>query len=248
MAGCAPTATLTLFRTVISTTIITTSTVAPQTQPDGECSTNSVFALGFLVSQSLSLHSRVAFSKTSDIDPSAGSVSTVTLPVVITSLITLVSPTSTLYASCPPSSIPISTITSSSSPQPSPTWTTVTITTTPLPFPVTTLQTSTLDNGQTTVFTITSTSTPPVSTLTSTPAVPGPTSQSSSNIGPIAGGAAGGFIFLIGVVALCWFILCVVSLAPGGSHLFIYFLEENAASPVLLVQLGRRRRSFSLTL
>ncbi|KAF8503681.1 hypothetical protein F5888DRAFT_1021159 [Russula emetica] len=168
MAGCNPSPTLTLFQTVVSTTIITTSTVAPQTQPDG-------------------------------------SVSTVTLPLIITSLITLVHPTSTLYASCSSSS-PITTTTPSLSPQPSPTATTITITTTPLPFAVTALQTSTLDNGVPTVFTITSTSTPPVSTITSTPALPSQTSKSSSNIAPIVGGAAGGFVFLIGIVALTWFI------------------------------------------
>lgn len=166
MAGCNPTPTLTLFQTVISTTIITTSTVTPQTQPDG-------------------------------------SVATVTLPVIVTSLITLVNPTSTQFASCSNSPAPTSTIIS---PQPSPTPTTITITTTPLPFPVTALQTSTLQNGYTTVYTITSTSTPPVSTITSTPALPSPTSKSSSSIGPIAGGAAGGFVLLISVVALTWLI------------------------------------------
>ncbi|KAN0123976.1 hypothetical protein V8E52_002466 [Russula decolorans] len=154
---------------------------------------------------SLPLHFRVAFSKTCGIDTSTGSVSTVTLPLIVTSLITLVNPTSTLYPSCLSSSIPTSTIISSY-PQPSPTVTTITITTTPLPFPVTALQTSTLNDGETTVFTITSTSTPPVSTITSTPALSSQTSKSSSNIGPIAGGAAGGFIFLIGAVALTWFI------------------------------------------
>ena len=46
MAGCNASPTLTLFQTVISTTIVTTSTVTPQTQPDGECSSNSVSALG----------------------------------------------------------------------------------------------------------------------------------------------------------------------------------------------------------
>lgn len=64
MATCNPTATLTLFRTVISTTIITTSTVVPQTQPDGGCSSDPVSTLGFLFSQSLPLRSRVAFLKT----------------------------------------------------------------------------------------------------------------------------------------------------------------------------------------
>lgn len=155
----------------------------------------------------MSLHFRVAFSNTCGIDTFTGSVSSVTLPLIVTSLITLVNPTSTLYASCVSTSIPPSTI--FSSPQPSPSATTVTITTTPLPFPVTALQTSTLNDGVTTVFTITSTSTPPVSTITSTPALSSQTSKSSSNIGPIAGGAAGGFIFLIGVVALTWFIWCV---------------------------------------
>jgi hypothetical protein len=207
MAACNPTPTLTLFRTVTSTTIITTSTVVPQTQPDGECSSNSVSAP--LFSQSFPLYSRVAFSKTCGIDTFTGSVSTVTLPLIVTSLFTLVTPSSTLYASCLSSSTPTSTTTQSTSPQPSPTVTTITITTTPLPVAVTTLQTSTLDNGETTVFTITSTSTPPVSTITSTPALPSQTSKSSSNIAPIIGGAAGGFIFLIGVVALTWFIWCV---------------------------------------
>ena len=207
MAACNPSPTLTLFQTVVSTTIITTSTVAPQTQPDGECSSNyvTISTLGFLFSQSLSTF---LFAKTCGIDTSTGSVSTVTLPLIITSLITLVNPTSTLYASCVNSPNPTSTIFQSSIPQPSPTVTTVTITTTPLPFPVTALQTSTLNNGATTVYTITSTSTPPVSTITSTPALPSQSSKSSSNIAPIIGGAAGGFIFLITVVALTWFVWC----------------------------------------
>jgi hypothetical protein len=34
-------------------------------------------------------------------------------------------------------------------------------------------------------------------------------SSKSSNIGPIAGGAAGGFLLLLGVVAMTWFILYV---------------------------------------
>jgi len=36
--------------------------------------------------------------------------------------------------------------------------------------------------------------------------LPSQTSKSSSNIAPIVGGAAGGFVFLIGIVALTWFI------------------------------------------
>jgi len=165
MAGCNPTPTLTLFQTVVSTTVITTFTITPQTQADG-------------------------------------SVSSVTQPLIITSLITLFNPTSTLYVTCP--TTPLLT-TTTQSPSPSPTVTTITITTTPLPFPVTTLQTLTLGNGATAVLTITTTSTPPVSTITST-ALPGPTSKSSSNIAPIAGGVAGGFIFLVAVVALTWLI------------------------------------------
>jgi hypothetical protein len=208
MAGCNASPTQTLLQTTgYSTSIVTSSIVTQQTQPDGEYSSNSVSAMGLLFSQSLSLHSRVVFSKTCGIDTSTGSVSTVTIPYIITDQYTLVGPVSTLYASCPSS---VSTVTIQSSfLQSSPTVTTITITTTPLPFAVTTLQTSTLSDGQTTVFTTTSTSTPPVSTITSTPASSDQTSKSSSNIGPIAGGAAGGFIFLISVVALTWFIWCV---------------------------------------
>ena len=208
MAGCNATPTLTLFQTVVSTSIFSTTTVVPQTQSDGEC--RSKFYPGALLFPVFAAAFPCCLSKTSGIDTSIGSVSSVTLPLIITSLITLVNPTSTLFASCPSSSAPITTTTTQSpSAQPSPTVTTITITTTPIPFPVTTIQTSTLANGVITVFTTTSTSTPPVSTIISTPALPSQTSKSSSNIAPIAGGAAGGFIFLIGIVALTWFIWCV---------------------------------------
>src|SRR5713226_5900954 len=74
------------------------------------------------------------FSKTCGVDSSTGSVSTVTVPLIITSVITVVNPSETQYASCPSTSTTINTATSTS-PQQSPT-TTITITTTP---PATTL-------------------------------------------------------------------------------------------------------------
>jgi hypothetical protein len=129
------------------------------------------------------------------------------LPLIITSIVTIVNPTSTLYASC--SSTPISTISDSRSTpaQPSQTPTTVVITITPGPTVVTVPQTATLGNGVVTVYTITSTSTPPPTVVTSVAA--SQSQKSKSNIGPIAGGAAGGFIILLGIVALTWYFLCV---------------------------------------
>jgi len=59
------------------------------------------------------------------------------------------------------------------------------------------------------VLTVTSTTTPdPVVTYLPTFVTPLPTqpSKSSSSIAPIAGGAVGGFFFLIGVVAAIWFL------------------------------------------
>jgi len=175
MATCVQSPTLTLFSTSTSSTVITTSTVTVQTQPDG-------------------------------------SVSTVTIPLIVTSIVTIVDPTSTLYASC--SSTPITTIPDSlsSTPQPSqsPSFapTTIVITTTPSPTVITTARPSTLANGAVTVITITTTSTPTPDVIvfsTSVAATPSQASK-SSNIVPIVGGAVGGFFFLIGAVFAIWFI------------------------------------------
>lgn len=168
----------------------------------------SLFASGLL-----------CFVRDVDIDACTGSVSTVTIPLIVTSIVTIVDPTSTLFASCPSTSTPISTIPSSLSqsttPQPSqsPSFapTTIVITTTPSPTVITTTQASTLGNGAITVITITTTSTPSPDVIVYSTSVPAAPSQSSksSNIVPIAAGAVGGFIILIGAVAALWFILCV---------------------------------------
>lgn len=155
-----------------------------------------------------------------DIDAFTGTVSTFTIPEVITTIVTILDPTSTLYATC--SSTPISTIPSSltapqtqsttSQPSPSPTPTTIAITSTPSPTVVTAEQTTVLDNGSVTVITYTTTSTPPptvVVVVTSSASQSQASKSSSSNIGPIIGGAAGGFVFVVGVVVALWFILCV---------------------------------------
>ena len=148
-----------------------------------------------------------------DIDACTGSVSTVTIPLIVTSIVTIVDPTSTLYASCP--STPITTIpASSTTPQPSqsPSFapTTIVITTTPSPTVITTTQRSTFPNGAITVLTITTTSTPtPDVIVFSTSVAAEPSQAKSSNIVPIVGGAVGGFFLLIGAVFAIWFILCV---------------------------------------
>jgi hypothetical protein len=116
----------------------------------------------------------------------------------------IVAPTSTLYSSsCSSSSTPISSI-SNGSPQPSPTIVVVTIT--PQPTVITQVESSTLGNGVVTVFTSSSTFTPSPTAVFQTTTIAPTSNKSSSNIGPIAGGAAGGFLLLLGVVFLTWFI------------------------------------------
>ena len=56
--------------------------------------------------------------------------------------------------------------------------------------------------------------------------MPSPSSKSSSNIAPIAGGAAGGFILLIGVVALIYFIL-YVCVTHSSKKLLTYILSRK---------------------
>ena len=165
------------------------------------------------------------------IDASTGSVSTVTLPLVITSSIFIVDPTATLYSSC--SSTPITTI-PSSQPQPSPTPTIVVVTTTPAPTVVTAVQTSSLRNGGVSLYTITTTSTlPPTIVFQSTlaGASQSQTSKSSSNIGPIAGGAAGGFIFLLVVVAMTWYSLCVRVACSWAKSLISMLARKKCRRP-----------------
>ena len=179
----------------------------------------------------------LSVSKTSYIDGCIGGVTTISGPLIITSLITAVNPISTLFASCAPiSSIPSSISPSSSqrSSVSSFTPTTFLVTTTPLPTVITQKASSTLDNGVVTVITVISTSTPPPSVVAlSTSIAPTPSqsqgSKSSIAIAPIVGGAVGGFSFLIVVVVLIWFLLCVfVTLFRVSSHRDLY-LEESVA-------------------
>ncbi|KAI9508457.1 hypothetical protein F5148DRAFT_1355272 [Russula earlei] len=140
-----------------------------------------------------------------------GSVSSVTVPVIITNIITIVNPTSTLFASCSSSTTPISSITSSSSSPRQIAPSTYVITTIPAPTVVTSQQTTTI-NGAVTVITITSTSIPPATVVYLTTIVSSvsqtPTSRSSSSsIGPIAGGAGGGFLAVVVVVITIWYML-----------------------------------------
>lgn len=73
---------------------------------------------------------------------------------------------------------------------------------------ITQVESSTLGNGAVTVFTTSSTFTPSPTVVFETTTI-ATISSKSSNIGPIAGGAAGGFLLLLGVVAMTWFILYV---------------------------------------
>ena len=60
MASCIPIPTETVFSFV--TSAATATTLAVQTRPDGECSSDSVSAVGGLLSQ-FTLHSRVVFPR-----------------------------------------------------------------------------------------------------------------------------------------------------------------------------------------
>jgi hypothetical protein len=184
-------------------------------------------------------------SKSNHIDGCIGGVSTISVPLIITSIIAEANPVSTLFASCSSSSSlftssssSISSSTESSSQSPSQQSsvssfnpviipTTILVTTTPSPTVITEEASSTLDNGVVTVITVTTTSTPPptVVLLSTSIFVLQPTashsqgSKSSSAIAPIVGGAAGGFSCLIIAVVAIWFILCVLVTLPQSEHL-----------------------------
>ncbi|KAH9048565.1 hypothetical protein EDB84DRAFT_201810 [Lactarius hengduanensis] len=214
MATCTPTPTLTLFTTVTSTNVITTFSIGVQTLPD---TTSTIIS-----SSCLSTVSGTCVSSTvgTGITVIPGGVSTISGPLIITSIITEVNPISTIFASCSPvSSIPSSISPSSSSQTPSQTSsvpsftpTTFLVTTTPSPIVVTEEASSTLGNGVVTVITVISTSTPPPSVValsTSIVATPSQSqgSKSSIAIAPIVGGAVGGFSFLVIVVVAVWLLL-----------------------------------------
>ncbi|KAI0306685.1 hypothetical protein B0F90DRAFT_797183 [Multifurca ochricompacta] len=222
MATCIPTPTLTLFTTVISTTVVTTFSASVQTLPD----TSSTFTTSSCLSTVSAVCVSLSVFTGTTVIP--GGVSTVSIPLIITSIITEVDPTSTLFASClpnpsntsppsqPTSSPPLVHSSSHSFSLPSFSPTTFLVTTTPSPTVVTEQESSTLGNGVITVVTVTSTSTPPPSVvLVSTSVVaasqslasPSQASRSSSVLAPIVGGAVGGFFFLISVVAVVWIIL-----------------------------------------
>ncbi|KAI0256575.1 hypothetical protein BJV78DRAFT_290531 [Lactifluus subvellereus] len=213
MAVCIPSPTLTLFSTVISTTVITTFSTVVQTQP----ATTSTFVITSCLSDvAADCASSTVITRTSVIP---GGFTTVSVPVIVTNIITEVNPTVTLFASCSFSSIPSNTRTPGQSPSqsmttPSSTPTTLSVTTTPSPVVVTQQQSSTLYNGAVTVVTVISTSSPPPSVVLVPTAVAASqassstsASTSSSDAAPIAGGAVGGFFILVGVVAAVWFIL-----------------------------------------
>ncbi|KAH9180432.1 hypothetical protein EDB89DRAFT_1919100 [Lactarius sanguifluus] len=214
MATCIPTPTLTLFTTVTSTTVITTFSTGVQTLPD--TTSPIIFSLCLSTVSGTCVSSTVRTETT--VIP--GGVSTISGPLIITSIITEVNPISTIFASCSPSpSIPSSISPSSSSQIPSQTSsvssftpTTFLVTTTPSPIVVTEESSSTLNNGAVTVITVLSTSTPPPSVValsTSIVATPSQSQGSKSSIAlaPIVGGAVGGFSFLVIVVVAVWFLL-----------------------------------------
>ena len=130
------------------------------------------------------------FSKTCLANPFTGSVSTVTLPLIITTIITSVNQASTLYASCSSSS-------------------NLMVTT-----PISAISQSTTTAPQ-------SSSTPATSTRTIV-------QSQTFNFAPIVGGALGGFFFLIGVVAITWFIRCILCACPWTkSHPYIFIFARK---------------------
>ena len=232
MASCDPTPTLTVFQIVTSTATFTSFTFSLQTQPDGECSPIDWFRIG------PGSPVFAFFFETYGVDPFTGSVSTASLPLIETSVITLVNQPSTLYASCSNSS----SLTTTLPPQSS--------------APATDTSTTTHTRNITGLITNfpppLSPAGPPRPTTTSTPTPTGilPTSVSqsqTSNFAPIVGGAVGSFCFLIGVVAIIWLGRCVyVARSWTTSHTYsIYFLGKNSASPK---QFWLRKTSCFLTL
>jgi hypothetical protein len=154
------------------------------------------------------------FSKTCRVNTFTGSVSTVTLPLIITSVITLVNQTSTLYASC--SSLSNLIVTAAISTISQSTMTPPQSSSTPATDTRTTVHTPEISGI--------------VSSINSTPTViPTFTSQSqTSDIAPILGGTLGGFFSLIGVVAITWFIRCIYATrSRTKSHTYIFVFARK---------------------
>jgi hypothetical protein len=72
--------------------------------------------------------------------------------------------------------------------------------------------------------------------------------SSSSNIAIIAGGAVGGFLFLVGVVAAIWFILCVlVTHFRTDKIAYLDTLLVKSVAKPMHWQIGRMKTLCSLT-
>jgi hypothetical protein len=144
--------------------------------------------------------------------PLSGGVSTIQVPYTVTIAITQSQPTKTLFAPCqqrPPA------ITTSI-------WSVVT----PPPVIVTEQTSSTAADGSVFVNTVVVTSTvAPTSVLTApTPVQQNAGGTTGKQVGPIVGGAVGGFIGLIGIVWLIWFMLYVSFASFCFYPLLILFL------------------------
>ena len=188
ITSCTPTPFVTVLPFATTATTVTTFSFSLQTRPDGE----------------FMRCIPVCFSKTYGVDSFTGSVSTVSVPVIATRIITLPGQTSTIFRcpSSPSPPVPGVVTTTTTPPLPSPT-PAVNTRTTAQPPQITGRQIGAITDGM--AFTINSTPT----------AIPASVSQSqTSNIAPIMGGALGGFVFLIGVFAIAWFIRCVYVTRP----------------------------------
>ncbi|KIK37932.1 hypothetical protein CY34DRAFT_25830 [Suillus luteus UH-Slu-Lm8-n1] len=216
--SCTPSATATEYTTI---TTFTTSTSLSQSVGNNQAVTTTVqetcIATGTLSgSNSTGCISSTAVTQVNTIE---GLVTT-QVPVIVTVPVTQTQPTNTLFASCSDGSTPSqttspSTTTHTSSSSPSPVTTSVLVETTPAPSIITQSSSTTLSNGDVIATVITTTSTLPASSVyvpsvISSPSVTSTQSGggggSGTDVAPIVGGVVGGFVGLVVIVSVLWYL------------------------------------------
>ncbi|KAG1762662.1 hypothetical protein EDD22DRAFT_969880 [Suillus occidentalis] len=214
--SCTPSATATEYTTI---TTFTTSTSLSQSVGNNQAVTTTVqqtcIATGTLSgSNSTGCISSTAVTQVNTIE---GLVTT-QVPVILTVPVTQTHPTNTLFASCsdgstPSQTTPSPTTSRTSSSSFSPVTTSVLVETTPAPSIITQSSSTTLSNGDVIATVITTTSTLPASSVyvpsvISSPSVTSTQSGggSGTDVAPIVGGVVGGFVGLVVIVSVLWYL------------------------------------------
>lgn len=218
--SCTPSATATEYATI---TTFTTSTSLSQSVVNNQDTLTTIVQQTCVATGTLSGSNStgcLSSAAVTQVNTIGGGAVTTQVPIIVTVPVTQTQPTNTLFATCSDGSTPSQTTShgsttsqTSSSSTPSPVTTSVLVVTTPAPSIITQSSSTTLSNGDVVATVVTTTSTLPASSVYVPSVISSPTvtstqsgSGSGTDIAPIVGGVLGGFVGLIAIVSVLWYL------------------------------------------